>query len=75
MNDCLGAFQECAFCVGSSDYEPCGAEIRILSGIISKLNNEEKSMLAQLLSKARDAGEKDMFETIRIMYKAEKTSV
>jgi hypothetical protein len=75
MNDCFGAFEECAFCIGSSDYEPCVAEIRILSGIISKLNNEEKSMFAQMLRKARDAGEKDMFEIIRIMCKIEKTSV
>jgi hypothetical protein len=29
-------------------------------------------MLAQLLGKARGAGEKDMFETIRTMYTAEK---
>jgi len=75
MNGCFGAFQECAFCTGSSDYEPCVAEIRILSGIISKLNNEEKSMLAQLLGKAHSAGGTDMFETIRIMYKPEKISV
>ena len=75
MDNCLGAFKECAFCTGSVESEPCVAERRILGGIISKLNNEEKSMLAQLLGKARDAGGTEMFEAIRIMYRAEKNLV
>lgn len=75
MDNCIGAFTECAFCTGSAESEPCAAERRILSGIISKLNSEEKSMLAQLLGKARDAGGTEMFETIRIMYRAEKSMV
>jgi hypothetical protein len=75
MDNCIGAFTECAFCTGSSESEPCIAEIRILGGIISKLNNEEKSMLVQLLGKARNAGGTEMFEAIRIMYRTEKDLV
>ena len=75
MDNCIGAFTECAFCAGSKESEPCIAERRILGGIISKLNSEEKSMLAQLLGKARNAGGTEMFEAIRIIYKAEKDLV
>jgi len=74
MSNCLGAFTECASCAGSAESEPCSAEMRIFGGIIPKLNSEEISMLAQLFGKARNAGEIDMFETIRIMYKAERDS-
>jgi len=74
MSNCLGAFTECAPCAGSAESEPCIAERRILGDIISKLNSEEISMLAQLLGKARNAGDIDMLETIRIMYKAERAS-
>jgi len=71
MVDCLGTFSECKSCAGSSEHEPCTAERRVLSGIIAKLNKEEKIMLAQLFNKTREAGEKDMLEVISTMYKME----
>jgi|GEM_PF-5164052 len=71
MSDCLGTFKECKSCTGLSAHEPCTSERRVLGGIIAKLNKEEKIMLAQLFGKTRDAGEKDMLETIRAMYKIE----
>jgi len=74
MSDCFGVYAECESCTGPSKYEPCIAELRILGNIIAKLNGEEKSMLFQMLDKARSAGEIDMIEAIRAMYKAEKES-
>jgi len=59
---------------GAVTAEPCSAERRILGEIIVKLNSEEKAMFAQLLGKARRAGEIDMFETIRTMHKIESTT-
>jgi len=71
MGDYLGIFNECKSCAGSSEYEPCTAERRILGGIIAKLNREEKIMLAQLFCKTREAGERDMLEIIRTIHKME----
>jgi len=71
MGDCLGTYKECKSCTGSSAYEPCTAERRVLGGIIAKLNHEEKIMLAQLFGNTREAGETEMLEIIRTMYRME----